>query len=70
MIEYLLYIILLELNSISPELVVFDGYYHVSGGKVYAYVNGKVKYLGEFGEWGGFEIIKRPEWARKQDMYV
>ena len=24
----------------------------------------------ESGEWGGFEIIKRPEWARKQDMYV
>ncbi|RNM54899.1 exodeoxyribonuclease VIII, partial [Salmonella enterica] len=21
-------------------------------------------------EWGGVEIIKRPEWARKQDMYV
>ena len=37
-------------NDSIPELVVFDGYYHVSGGKVYAYVNGKVKYLGEFGE--------------------
>ncbi|HIH9846815.1 TPA: PD-(D/E)XK nuclease-like domain-containing protein [Klebsiella pneumoniae] len=24
----------------------------------------------ETGDWGGFEIIKRPEWARKQDMYV
>lgn len=22
------------------------------------------------GEWGGIEIIKRPEWARKQDMYI
>ncbi|MCJ1184192.1 exodeoxyribonuclease VIII, partial [Escherichia coli] len=21
-------------------------------------------------EWGGVEIIKRPEWARKQDMYI
>lgn len=21
-------------------------------------------------EWGGVEIIKRPDWARKQDMYV
>ena len=24
----------------------------------------------ETGDWGGFEVIKRPEWARKQDMYV
>ncbi|MDU1255523.1 MAG: hypothetical protein E6968_15120, partial [Peptostreptococcaceae bacterium] len=38
---------------------VFDGDYHVSGGKVYAYVNGKVKYLGEFGEWGGFEYQEK-----------
>ena len=25
---------------------------------------------GETDDWGGCEIIKRPEWARKQDMYV
>ena len=46
-------------NDSIPELVVFDGDYHVSGGKVYAYVNGKVKYLGEFGEWGGFEYQEK-----------
>ena len=46
-------------NDSIPELVVFDGNYHVSGGKVYAYVNGKVKYLGEFGEWGGFEYQEK-----------
>ncbi|VYU18491.1 hypothetical protein [Intestinibacter bartlettii] len=46
-------------NDSIPELVVFDGDYHGAGGKVYAYVNGKVKYLGEFGEWGGFEYKER-----------
>ena len=46
-------------NDSIPELVVFDGDYHVSGGKVYAYINGKVKYLGEFGEWGGFEYQEK-----------
>ena len=38
-------------NDSIPELVVFDGDYHGAGGKVYAYVGGKVKYLGAFGEW-------------------
>ena len=46
-------------NDSIPELVVFDGDYHAAGGKVYAYVNGKVKYLGEFGEWGGFEYQEK-----------
>ncbi len=30
-----------------------------SGGKVYAYVNGKVKYVGEFGECGEFEYQEK-----------
>ena len=46
-------------NDSIPELVVFDGDYHAAGGKVYAYVNGKVKYVGEFGEWGGFEYQEK-----------
>lgn len=41
-------------NDSIPELAVFDGEYHVAGVKVYAYVNGKVKYVGTFGEYGGF----------------
>ena len=35
-------------NDSIPELVVFDGDYHAAGGKVYAYVGGKVKYLRSF----------------------
>lgn len=46
-------------NDSIPELIVFDGDYHAAGGKVYAYVNGKVKYVGEFGEWGGFEYQEK-----------
>ena len=46
-------------NDSIPELVVFDGDYHAAGGKVYAYVNGKVKYLGAFGEWGGFKYQEK-----------
>ena len=42
-------------NDSIPELIVFDGDYHAVGGKVYAYVNGEVIYVNEFGEWGGFE---------------
>ena len=38
-------------NDSIPELVVFDGDYHAAGGKV--------KYLGEFGEWGGFEYQEK-----------
>ena len=46
-------------NDSIPELIVFDGDYHAAGGKVYAYVNGKVKYVGEFGEWGGFQYQEK-----------
>ena len=46
-------------NDSIPELVVFDGDYHAAGGKVYAYVGGKVKYLGAFGEWGGFKYQEK-----------
>ena len=46
-------------NDSIPELIVFDGDYHGAGGKVYAYVNGKVKYVDEFGEWGGFEYQEK-----------
>lgn len=46
-------------NDSIPELIVFDGDYHGAGGKVYAYVNEKVKYVGEFGEWGGFEYQEK-----------
>lgn len=46
-------------NDSIPELIVFDGDYHAAGGKVYAYVNGKVKYVDEFGEWGGFEYQEK-----------
>ena len=46
-------------NDSIPELIVFDGNYHAAGGKVYAYVNGKVKYVGEFGEWGRFEYQEK-----------
>ena len=48
-------------NDSIPELVVFDGDYHGAGGKVYAYVGGKVKYLGAFGEWGGFKYQEKRE---------
>ena len=46
-------------NDSIPELVVFYGDYHAAGAKVYAYVNGKVKYVDEFGEWGGFEYQEK-----------
>lgn len=46
-------------NDSIPELIVFDGDYHAAGGKVYAYIRGKVKYVSEFGEWGGFEYQKK-----------
>lgn len=46
-------------NDNIPELVVFDGDNHSAGGKVYAYVSGKVKYVSEFGEWGGFEYQEK-----------
>lgn len=46
-------------NDSIPELIVFDVNYHAAGGKVYAYVNGKVKYVDEFGEWGGFEYQEK-----------
>ncbi len=46
-------------NDSIPELIVFDGDYHAVGGKVYAYVNGKVTYVDEFGEWGGFEYQEK-----------
>ena len=46
-------------NDSIPELIVFDGYYHGAGAKVYAYVSGKVKYVGEFGEWGGFQYQEK-----------
>ena len=46
-------------NDSIPELVVFDGDYHSSFVKVYAYVNGKVKYVGGFGEFGGFEYKEK-----------
>ena len=41
-------------NDSIPELIVFDGDYHAVGGKVYTYANGKVKYIGAFGEYGTF----------------
>lgn len=46
-------------NDSIPELIVFDGDYHAAGVKVYAYVNGKVKYISEFGEYGGFEYQEK-----------
>lgn len=46
-------------NDSIPELIVHDGDYHAVGGKVYAYVSGKVKYVGQFGEWGGFEYQEK-----------
>ena len=46
-------------NDSIPELVVFDGDYHAAGAKVYAYVSGKVKYVGKFGEWGGFQYKEK-----------
>ena len=46
-------------NDSIPELIVFDGDYHAAGVKVYAYVNGKVKYVDEFGEWGVFEYQEK-----------
>ena len=46
-------------NDSIPELIVFDGDYHLSGGNVYSYVNGKVKYVGSFGEWGGLQYQEK-----------
>ena len=46
-------------NDSIPELIVFDGDYHFSGGKVYTYINGKVKYVDSFGEWGGFQYKEK-----------
>lgn len=46
-------------NDSIPELIIFDGAHHAAGGKVYAYVNGNVKYVDEFGEWGGFEYKEK-----------
>ncbi len=46
-------------NDSIPELIVFDGDHHGAGAKVYAYVNGKVKYVGEFGGWGTFEYKEK-----------
>ena len=46
-------------NDSIPELLVFDGDYHSSFVKVYAYVNGKVKYVGAFGEFGVFEYKEK-----------
>ena len=51
---------LIYLNNDSiPELVVFDGDYHAIGAKVYTYANCKVKYIGDFGEFGGFEYKEK-----------
>lgn len=41
-------------NDSIPELLVFDGDFHAAGVQVYSYVNGKVKSVGTFGEYGGF----------------
>ena len=46
-------------NDSIPELLVFDGDFHLSGGNVYSYVNGKVKYVGSFGEWGGLQYQEK-----------
>ena len=46
-------------NDSIPELIVFDGDYHAAGVKVYGYVNGKVKYISEFGGWGAFEYQEK-----------
>ena len=46
-------------NDNIPELLVFDNDCHAAGGKVYAYISGKVKYIGEFGQWGGFEYQEK-----------
>ena len=51
-------------NDSIPELIVFDGDYHAAGVKVYGYVNGKVKYISEFGGWGAFEYQEKKEVIR------
>ena len=46
-------------NDTIPELVIFDGNYHAVGAKIYAYVNGQVKYVDEFGEYGAFNYKEK-----------
>ena len=41
-------------NDSIPELLIFDGDFHAARVHVYSYVNGKVKYVGDFGEYGAF----------------
>ena len=41
-------------NDSIPELLVFDGNHHSAGVNVYAYVNRKVKYVGNFGAYDEF----------------
>ena len=46
-------------NDSIPELLVFDGDYHAARVQVYTYANGKVKYVGKFGEYGGFQYKEK-----------
>ena len=46
-------------NDSIPELLVLDGTHHSAGVKVYTYVNGKVKYVGKFGEFETFEYQEK-----------
>ena len=61
-------------NDSIPELIVFEGTDHLSGGNVYSYVSGKVKYVGSFGEYGGFEYqekkgIIRSGWSGQENYH-
>ena len=46
-------------NDSIPELIVLDGDCHAAGVKIYAYVNGKVRYISEFGQYGEFEYQEK-----------
>lgn len=39
-------------NDSIPELIIGDGNCHAASASVYAYINGKVTHLGDFGEYG------------------